>query len=204
MTIFLSIVALIIVILSFPVQISAIHSPTVFTVSWFFIKVSAVLQGKKIILKYQIFGLKLKSRPKKEKLSILKKKKKPQKKAAKKNKFRKISIDFIKEIIYHPLFKKILHKALNLLKRLLKSIDFRKLSADIGLNDCYWQGIIHGISHRFNSKRIQIRNNYLENNYLELDLKISIWKVLYALLIFLGSFPYLKTFRFYKQTLLEK
>jgi len=204
MTIFISIIALFIVILSFPIRISAIHSPMVFTISWVFLKVSLALQDKKAILEYHVFGLKLKSRPKKEKRSSPKKKTKSQKKSIKKNKFRKISIAFIKEIIYHPLFKKMLYKILNLLKRLVKSINFRRLSADIGLNDYYWQGIIHGLSHRFNSKRIQIRNNYLEHNHLELDLKISIWRVLYAVLIFLGSFPYLKTFRFYKQTLLEK
>jgi len=203
MTIFLSLIVFFIVILSFPVRISAIHSPTVIAISWTFIKVTLTLPENKTILNYQIFGYKIKSHPKKVKQPAAKKKK-PQKKAVKKNKFRKISIDYIKEILHHPLIKKILHKVLNLLKRLVKSINFRKLSADIGLSDYYWQGIIHGVSHRLNSKHIQIRNNYLEHNHVELDIKISIWRVLYALLIFLGSFPYLKTFRFYKQTLLEK
>jgi hypothetical protein len=205
MTIFLSILLFFIVILSFPVRIFAIHSPTVLTIRWLFLKMVVSISKSKTNWEYFFLGLKLKSRPKKEKTAVLKKKKKTQKKkSVKKSKVRKLSISFLKEIIQHPLIKKILKKILNLLKRLLKSVSFRQVSADIGLNDYYLQGIVHGFSHRINSKQIQIRNNYLSSNHLEVDIKISIWGVLYALLIFLGSFPYFKTFRFYKNTLLEK
>lgn len=207
MAIFFGILLFLIILISFPVRVLAIHSPTALTISWLFFKVVVSLSESKTKWEFTLLGLRVKSRPKKEKSSLLnksKKKKSPKKKSVKKSKFRKLSFDFIKEILRHPLIKKILQKLLKLFKRLYRSVNFKSISADIGLKDFYWQGIVHGLSHRINSKRIHISNNYLHNNHLEVDIKISIWGVLYALIVFLGSFPYLKTFRFYKNTLLEK
>ncbi len=205
LTICLSILAFFIFLVSFPIRIVAVHSPTVLIIRWTIIKVCLGLEESKTTKAYYLFGLKLKSQKEKASAKSKKTKKtnKPKKKGTKK-KFRKISSGFIKEIFHHPLIRKILVKSINLLKRLYQAVKLRELSADIALDDYYWRGILHGLSYMINSDRILIHNNYQERNHMELDLKISIWRVLYALLIFLGSFPYLKTLRFYKHTLLEK
>ena len=119
-----------------------------------------------------------------------------------KRKLKKWSFGLLLEVLRHPAVFKGMRTLLRFGMRFLKAVRIQKLRWELGLQDYYWQGIIHGATACLpQNAAIRIDSNYRERNRLELHAHIPPWRLLYALLLLLCCFPYWGAFRLYRSLL---
>ncbi|MBU3913995.1 hypothetical protein KKA14_00500, partial [bacterium] len=196
-SVLLSISAIIVLILSFPVKLH-FESKPVLLLKWSFLKVRIVFLQDSVITELKLFNRKLnlkrKKSPKKSPKNSPKpspKKKKPEK--AKKKPKKKITFQVGLEILQESCVKKILRILYRLVIRFMKSIKISFLKCNIGLNDYYWQGITMGLLSALpRTESFQVNGNFEEINDIVLTIKISLWRLVSAIVLFLLCFPYLR------------
>lgn len=188
----LTVALLLIILLSFPVKIR-LESTLVFLVQWFILTVRVVVTEGDVQTELLLLNKKLEKKKKPEQKTEPEKEAKQPKKPKK-----KVPFSLVKETLQDAAVKKILVQLLSLLRRCIAAARVRLLHWNIGLNDYYWQGIVHGLVSALPvTKQLQVRGNFEENNDFLMIVQISIWRVLGALLIFLLFFPYYRAMKIY-------
>ncbi len=183
---------LLIVLLSIPIKVR-LASTLEFLIQWAFLTARVVADQGDVQTELLLFNKKIEKRKKPDR------KPKPAKKQKKETKSKKkVPFSFVKETLQDSAAKKVLFLLFSLLHRCFAAINIRLLHWNIGLNDYYWQGIIHGlVSGLPYTKQLQVRGNFEENNDFLLIVHISIWRILAAIAIFLLFFPYYRAVRIY-------
>lgn len=194
-----SLFLLFIIFLSIPVSVRVESSPLC-DISWLFLKVHISYGGGNVDTEFLLFNKKpgffAKKKPSREKEKPEKKRKKKEKKQ-KKIKWNK---DRVFEVAGDSAVKKTLLVASRFLVRCFKSVRISFLNCNIGLKDYYWQGILFGLIGAVpKTKNLRIKGNFQETNDFIVIMKVSLWKVVSAILIFLLSFPYIKAIRLYRK-----
>ncbi len=198
-SVLLSISTIIVLILSFPVKIH-VESRPVLLMKWTFLKIRFVFLQDSTITEFKLFNRKLnfkrKKSPKKSS-EAPPKKKKPEK--AKKPK-KKITFKIGMEILQESCVKKIARILYRLVIRLVKAIKISFLNCNIGLKDYYWQGITMGLLSALpKNETFQVNGNFEEINDIVLTIKISLWRLVSAIVLFLLCFPYLRAALLYRR-----
>ncbi len=191
---------LLLTILSCPIRIR-FESNLVCYINWLFVKVR--IRSVKGTLKTE---LKLFNKKtgffKKKKLTEKKESTSPKKS---KKKRPKITKNLIMETLADVAVKKLFRIILRFCWRCIKAIHVSVLKWNIGLKDYYWQGIITGLLHSIpRSKNLQVSGNFLEDNDFILVVKVSILRIITALLLLLIRFPYIRTYLLYRRVYLQK
>ncbi|MDX2469977.1 MAG: hypothetical protein QNL04_05300 [SAR324 cluster bacterium] len=185
---------------SWPLLISCDLFPFLLRVSWpglafeYDEKPHLRLLGYRITLQ----GAKKKSKkPLVEKAEKSSKKTKTKKKKKKKS-FKKFNLQLIKEIWGKETIQIILKKCIKLLAKLVKSFKFKGVKGDIGSLDYYQTGVLSGLLYAAPEfKKIDLKTNFVGEQSLSVSLSLSLGKVLFALLTFVITFPFLRTWKLY-------
>jgi hypothetical protein len=179
-----------VVLVSVPIRIR-VDSEAILLIHWLFLRVRVSTSGGDLKTEFKLFRWKIKSRAEKQST----KKKKPDKE---KKSSGKMSFSLVRELLRDSAVKKVFFITLRLLVRCSRAVKISVLNCDIGLKDYFWQGIVMGlISGLPNSKSLQVNGNFEEFNKFLFVVKISIWRVLSAAVLFLIRFPYIRVFRLY-------
>ena len=124
-------------------------------------------------------------------------------KKRKKKKLRALNLSLLVDVLCCPAVIKSIRTLVRFGVRFFKAIQIKRLHWELGLQDYYWQGIVHGATACFaENPAFRISSNYQGNNRFELHARISLWRLLYAVLLLLGSFPYRGIYRLYRSSLL--
>ncbi len=195
----LSISIMVILILSIPVKIH-VDSKPVLLMKWSFLKIRFVFLQDSVVTEFKLFNIKLRRKKKKAPKKPPKaspKKKKPEE--AKKTK-KKITFQLGLEILQESCVKKIIRILYYFVIRFVKAVKISFLNCNIGLKDYYWQGITMGLLSALpRTETFQVNGNFEEINDLVLTLKISLWRVVSAIILFLLCFPYLRAVLLYRK-----
>ncbi|MBU2512964.1 hypothetical protein KJ966_16620 [bacterium] len=196
-SILLAIGLLIIIVLGIPIRIRY-ESPMLCHINWVFIKIRITLRQGSIKTDVKLFNRK--SRLFTSKKSTKPKEKPSKKKKKKKKKTRKLTMSLFFEVLQDKAVKKVVRLLLYFLVRSVKAITITLLNWNIGLKDYYWQGIIFGLLQSLpRTENFQITGNFMEENDLRLDMRISILRVLFAVLLLIIRFPYIGVFLVYRR-----
>lgn len=197
LSIFLAICLFFGLLLSFPVRIRFESSPACH-IDWVFLKIKIFLVQGTVKTEWKLFNKSPRLFTRKQ---IPAKKPVPaETKPTQKKKEWSITKDVVMESLADTAVKKTFHVVISFLRRCLKAIRISFLHWNIGLKDCYKQGILFGLLHSLPcTKDFQVSGNFQEVNSFVLVLKISLWKLLSAVVILLFSIPYLKVFRLYRR-----
>jgi hypothetical protein len=175
-------------LISCPIVIR-VKSKWVCTILWTVIRLEIVIsEGQS---HFDLYILKLRF-PLKEKKKSAKKTKSPVKQKAKK----KLPFNSLKEVLFDQVVTRLIKLIIRFCLRLVKAIKIRVVRANIGLNDYYSQGILTGcLSSLPRSRNFQIIGNFEEVNDIDLHLRISLWRILWAVMLLVLRFPYYRTIK---------
>ncbi len=201
LTIFLSIFMLLIIVFSIPVRIR-VESRLVCYIYWLFVKVRIRSVKGSVKTDLKLFNRKTSLfSPKK----ISKEASSPTAKKDKKEKRKKLTKEMVLEILRDQIVMKILRISIRFMTRCFRSVRISFLDWDIGLRDYYWQGILSGLLHAIpGSKEFRIAGNFQEMNQFQAEIRIGILRLIFALMLFLLSFPYFNAIRLYRKVYLRK
>jgi hypothetical protein len=197
LSILFSICLLLISLLSFPIRIR-FESDLVCYIDWLFVKGNIRLVHGHVKTDWKLFNRKprllvTRQIPKKKPAPAVKKQKK-------KKKDWNITKERVLESLADAAVKKSLRTIIRFLWRCLKAIRITVLQWNIGLKDYYWQGILFGLLHSIpRNQNLLVTGNFQKVNTFVLVLKISLWRLLSAVVLLLLSFPYYKVFRLYRR-----
>jgi len=191
----------IILIISIPIVISLQAPATHFGIQWLFLTFRWYQEEETYCSEFKIFSKKLsfrkKEKQKKEKQAGKKQKsaKKPKKTPRKKGGF---GLAF--EYAYQSsLIEDLFSLSTRFFSRLTRSINIKKLICWIGLEDYYWQGVLTGFLWGIpTTKTLQIAGNFEEKNSLDMEVRISLWKIIFAIVALLFRVPYVRVYRLYR------
>lgn len=195
-SILLVICIIFVAILSNPIRIRY-ESPMSCYIYWIFIKIRIKMRQGALKTDVKLFN-------RKSRLFSSKKKKQAQDKQDKKQKpgksKRSFSLSMAMQILQDKAAKKAGSLLLGFLIRAIKAVKITLLNWDIGLKDYYRQGILCGILHSLpQSENFQITGNFSESNKLRLKIRISLWRLVFAVLILIVRFPYIRTYLLYRK-----
>ncbi len=201
-SILLAVGLLVIIILSIPIRIR-FESPMLCYINWIFIKIritskqgSVKTDVKLFNRKSRLFSSKTSDKPE----PVSEEKPKKTKKKKKKREKKKLTPSLIFEILQDKAVKKSVKLLFCFLIRFIKAIKVTLLKWNIGLTDYYWQGIIFGLLQSLpQTENFQVNGNFTEVNDLKLNVRISIWRVIFAVLILIIRFPYIRAFLLYRK-----
>lgn len=179
-----------------PVKIHFMTVPAMsLRVSWFFLRYRAVYteSGTETELRLFLKRVRPKKRPSAPKKEQKQTKPAPSKE---KKKRKKITFSMLLEVYHHQSVDKIKRLLIKLVFRIYRSVRISKLKVDFGLDDFFLQGVLSGLTTLVpESGKIQVQGNFEERNCCDIIVRISTWKVLTAIALFLFCFPYINCFR---------
>ena len=172
-----------VVLISFPILIQ-IQSKWFFLIQWTLFKLSIAIDGNQVKMDLLIFNWHYRFGQKK---SPKKKAETPTKKKPKK----KIPFDALKEALFDKAVSKSLNRLVRFFIHSVKALKIRVLRCNIGSSDYYWQGILIGLfSSLPRSRNFQISGNFEEANDFYMVVRLSIWRLLWAMFLLILFFPY--------------
>jgi len=176
---------LFVTLMSFPVIIQ-IKSKWTIQVRWTMFKLKLAADGSQVQTDFLIFNRKFRFRRKK---SSEKKVKDKGKKKAKK----KLPFDSMKEVIFDKTVSKLLGLIVRFSVRLIKAFKISALKYNFGLTDYYWQGILTGLAASLpQSENFIVRGNFEETHDLFMIIHMSLWRLLWAVVLLAIFFPYFR------------
>ncbi|MDH5559217.1 MAG: hypothetical protein OEY59_00005, partial [Deltaproteobacteria bacterium] len=112
----------------------------------------------------------------------------------------KWTFDDIIDLTTQKKTKKILYLVIRFLKRMIRSVSIKNLKLEMGIDDYYFQGIVHGLLYSMpETRHFRVRSNFDQKNEFHLTLKVSLPRIYKAILAFLLFFPYLHAYKLYKR-----
>ena len=155
-----------------------------------------VIFGKKIALSSKEKTPKAKKAPAQP--DTKDKNRKSPKKKKKKRSLKKFSLSLLKEVWELKTGQLIFTKLLKLLKGIGKSLSIKKITGDIGALDYFQTGVLFGLLEAVpHYKKLDLKANFQGEQRVNLAVNLSLARVLFALLRFLVTFPYVKTWKLY-------
>lgn len=116
----------------------------------------------------------------------------------KKWRIQNLSRQLIEEVRSDPAFDSIKRKSLHFLRRFWRSAKIEEIRARFDTGDFYTTAMFFAVLSWYpRPNRLKIEPNFVEEQFFLLLLKVSLWRILKALVLLLLFFPYLKTHRLY-------
>ena len=179
---------LVIFLVSCPIIIR-VKSKWICTVRWTVFKLQIVFADGQTRFELHIFKLRFSLKGKK---GPAEKTKSTGKQRAKK----KLPFKSLKELLFDKVVTRLLKLFVRFCMRLMKAVKISVIKCNIGLNDYYSQGILTGcLSSLPRNRNFQIMGNFEEINDIDLYLRISLWKILWAITLLVLRFPYFRTIK---------
>jgi len=181
-------------ILSVPVIIRLESRPTV-RVQWIFLRLRVQLDSGGVKTQVRLFGKPVRSESKtptpKEEPDVKPRSPKPSRNG-------KTSWEVGREILEDAATAKILRQVWHFGRRSLRAFRLHYLQANIGLKDYYRQGMLMGwIAGLPRTKRFQLQGNFNAENNFVMIWRLSLLRILAAVLLLMLSFPYYRAIRLY-------
>lgn len=183
-------ITLISILLCFPLKIH-LESTSLLLVQWMLVKIRIEKLEKSVRVELEFLNIRFE-------LGKKKKKNKERTAVSAKKKKSRITYSIFMNIVLDSAVKIIVRSVFRSMVGILKAVKVTFLKWNIGLKDFYWQGITIGLLSALpRTPSFQISGNFEEDNNFVMLVKVSLWKLLLAVLLFLVSFPYIKAIRLY-------
>ncbi len=184
-----------------PLQISFCSNPWSVGLTWWGLAYDWSVKGKnQLKVCFIPFDLnKFKAAPQK----VSKKKKSPPGQAksqqAKTPRFLKPSFALVKATWQSPGFKKILTRLRRFLQGCFRSIRLYGVQGRVGRLDYFQTGVLKGLLYNLSAgRRFDFDANFTGEDWVQVKLRLYLWRIFVALIWLLCSFPYLSFWRIYK------
>lgn len=189
--------ALLFVLISFPVKLW-VDSSYILKVKWFILGATMDIENEGAKPRFILLGRKLKPRVKKEKKTRPAKAKKKKKKEKKKRPQSKVTGSIVLELLRDKAISKALRRLRRFSWRLIGAIKITMCKVEFGLSDFYRQGIIIGALQSVPIPReFQISGNFEERTNFDISIRVSILRIVMAVMLFIFTLPYISAIRLY-------